>query len=65
MALDLDSEKFQSKEELQSAVQLLNFRSVQWHAAHGACTGILRELRKVLRSEKKSKYRIRSIRRRS
>ena len=39
VALDLDGDKFQSfnhREELNSAVQLLNFRSVWWHTAHGA-----------------------------
>ena len=37
VALDLDSEKFKSREELNSEVQLPNFRSVWWHTAHGVC----------------------------
>ena len=36
MALDLDSEKFQSREKL-NAVQPPNFRSVRRHTAHGTC----------------------------
>ena len=45
VALDLDSDIkfriFNHREELDSAVQLPNFKSFRWHAALGACYIIL------------------------